>query len=313
LAHDATASIIKVFEDGTLTLITGASDIGQGSNTTMAQIAAEVLGIGLDKITVVSGDTAITPFDLGTFASRVTYISGNAVKAGAEDVRNQLFAFVSEQLEANVSDLVARDGRIFVKGSPGRGVTFAQAVKDCLYSKQGLHIIGRGNYNPDTVMVNQKTYEGHSSPAYAFGVDIAEVEVDRETGHVRVVRIGGAHDCGQAINPMAAEGQLQGAAVMGLGQTLYEELATENGQVMNPSFLEYKLPTAVDVPEHSVELVQKPDPGGPFGAKGMSEGSIIAPSPAISNAVYHAVGVRFMEIPITPEKILDGLKKKEEK
>jgi len=312
LAHDSTAAIIKVFEDGTATLLTGASDIGQGSNTTMAQIAAEELGIALDNITVISADTEITPLDLGTFASRTTFISGNAVKAAAEDVKRQLFDFVADQLEANDSNLISKDGRIFVRESPERGMSFSEAVKRCLYSKQGQHIIGRGNYNPDTVVVNQVTYEGHSTPTYAFGTQIAQVEVDRETGQVQVLRMGGAHDCGIAINPMHAEGQLEGATAGGLGQTFYENLLTESGLVMNPSFLEYKIPTALDVPEIRTELVEDPDPEGPFGAKGMSEGCQIAPAPAIANAIYHAVGVRVKELPVTSEKILEGLKAREE-
>jgi 4-hydroxybenzoyl-CoA reductase subunit alpha len=312
LAHDSTAAIIKVFEDGTATLLTGASDIGQGSNTTMAQIAAEELGIALDNITVISADTEITPLDLGTFASRTTFISGNAVKAAAEDVKRQLFDFVADQLEANDSNLISKDGRIFVRENPERGMSFSEAVKRCLYSKQGQHIIGRGNYNPDTVVVNQVTYEGHSTPTYAFGTQIAQVEVDRKTGQVQVLRMSGAHDCGIAINPMHAEGQLEGATAGGLGQTFYENLLTESGLVMNPSFLEYKIPTALDVPEIRTELVEDPDPEGPFGAKGMSEGCQIAPAPAIANAIYHAVGVRVKELPVTSEKILEGLKAREE-
>jgi CO/xanthine dehydrogenase Mo-binding subunit len=162
------------------------------------------------------------------------------------------------------------------------------------------------------VVVNQVTYEGHSTPAYAFGTQMAQVEVDRKTGQVQVLRMGGAHDCGIAINPMHAEGQLEGATAGGLGQTFYENLLTERGLVMNPSFLEYKIPTALDVPEIRTDLVEDPDPEGPFGAKGMSEGCQIAPAPAIANAIYHAVGVRVRELPITPEKILEGLKEKEE-
>ena len=233
-----------------------------------------------------------------------------AVKAAAEDVNRQLFAYVAEDLEADVSDLVARGGRIYVKGSPSRGMSFRDGVRGCLYAKE-FHILGKGLYTTPTVMVNQETYEGHSSPAYGFGADIAEVEVDRETGQVRILRIAGAHDCGQAINPMHAEGQLEGSAFQGLGQSLYEELILENGQVMNPSFLEYKVPTALDMPEIRTELVEEPDPGGPFGAKGMSEGSIIAVSPAVANAVYHATGVRCKELPITPEKVLQALKEKD--
>ena len=306
MAHDATAAIIKVFEDGTATIFTGATDIGQGSNTTMAQIAAEVLGIRIDHVAVVSGDTETTPFDFGTYSSRVTFISGNAVKAAAEDVNRQLFAFVAEKLEADPSDLVAKNGRIHVKGSPSMGMSFSEAVRGCLYSKE-FHVIGKGLYSTPTTMVNQETYEGHSTPAYGFGTDIAEVAVDGTTGRIDVIRIAGAHDCGQAINPMHAEGQLEGSAFQGIGQALYEELIPANGQVMNPSFLEYKIPTALDMPQVKAELVEEPDPGGPFGAKGMSEGSIIAVAPAIANAVYNAVGVRCKDLPITPEKILRGL------
>lgn len=313
LAHDSTAAIIKIFEDGTATLITGASDIGQGSNTTLAQIAAEELGVALEDITVVSGDTDITPFDFGTFASRVTYISGNAVKAAAKDAKQQIFNFVADKMEANVADLISRDRRIYVKGSPSMGMDFSQAVKGCLFSEEGLHIIGRGNYDPDTVVVNQITYEGHSTPAFGFGAQIANVSVNRKTGQVTVLRMSGAHDCGVAINPMHAEGQLEGATSQGLGQALYEDLVTEKGQVMNPSFLEYKIPTALDMPEIKTELVEGPDPGGPFGAKGMSEGCILAPTPAIANAVYHAVGVRIKEFPITSEKIMKALEEKARK
>jgi 4-hydroxybenzoyl-CoA reductase alpha subunit len=312
LAHDSTAAMIKIFEDGTATLITGASDIGQGSNTTLAQIMAETLGIGLEDITVVAADTGIAPFDFGTFASRVTYISGNAVKAAAEDVKKQLFEFVAEQLEANVSDLVSKDKRIYVRGSPEKGMSFAQAVKGCLYLKKGKHIFGKGIYEPNTVVVNQVTYEGHSTPAFGYGAQIAQVEVDRETGQVNVLRMEGAHDCGVAINPMHAEGQLDGATSGGLGQALYENLITERGLVMNPSFLEYKIPAALDMPEIRSLLVEAPDPGGPFGAKGMSEGVQLVPPPAIANAVYRAVGVRIKDLPITPEKILDGLEGKGE-
>ncbi|MBW2609102.1 MAG: molybdopterin-dependent oxidoreductase [Deltaproteobacteria bacterium] len=308
--HDATAAIIKVFEDGTATLLTGATDIGQGSNTTLAQIACEELGISVEDLTVISGDTEITPFDYGTYSSRVTYVSGNAVKAAAEDVKRQLFPYVAESLEADISDLVAKDGRVYVKGSPSKGMTFRDAVKGSLYSKD-FHILGRGLYTPPTVVVNHETYEGHSSPAYGFGTDIVEVEVDGLTGQVDVIRISGAHDGGQPINPMQAEGQLEGSACQALGQSLYEELVFKEGQIMNPSFLEYKIPTALDAPVIVNELLAEPDPGGPFGAKGMSEGSIIAPSPAIANAVYNAVGVWVMDLPITPEKILKGLKNKE--
>jgi 4-hydroxybenzoyl-CoA reductase subunit alpha len=312
LAHDSAAAIIKVFEDGTATLMTGASDIGQGSDTTLAQIAAEELGILLEDITVISADTFITPSDFGTFASRVTFISGNAVKAAAADARKQIFEFAAERLETNASDLISKERNIHVKGSPERGISFAEAVNGCLYSKQARHILGRGSYNPNTVVVDQVTYEGHSSPAYAFGAQTAEVTVDRETGQIDVLCIEGAHDCGIAINPMNAEGQLEGAAIGGLAQALYEELITQKGLVMNPSFLEYKLMTAMDVPEVRTTLVEDPDPEGPFGAKGMSEGCQIAPAPAIANAIYHAVGVRVKELPITPERILDLLTRKEE-
>jgi 4-hydroxybenzoyl-CoA reductase subunit alpha len=309
--YDSSAAIIKVFEDGTVTLITGASDIGQGANTTFAQIVAEELGIGVDDIAVVSGDTEITPWDLGTHASRVTFISGNAIKAAAEDVKKQIFSVVAEELEANVSDLILKDRSIYVIGSPERRMAFSQAVKASLSPKKGEHIIGRGNYNPNTVALNPITLEGHNTPTYAFGAQIVEVKVDRVTGQVDVIRMGEAIDCGIAINPMNVEGQLEGATICGLGQALYENLIMEKGLVMNPSFLEYKVPTALDVSRLKITLVEDPDPEGPFGAKGMAEGCLIAIAPAIANAIYHAVGVRITELPITPEKILKGIEEKE--
>lgn len=310
LAHDSGAAVIKVFEDGTATLITGASDIGQGANTTLAQIVAEELGLGLDDITVVAGDTEIAPLDLGTYASRVTFISGNAVKAAAEDVKKQLFPIVAEELEANVSDLVSRDRRIYVRGSPEKGMSFSQAVKMSLYSKQGQRVLGRGSYDSNTVPLNPVTFEGHNTPAFGFGAQMVEVKVDRETGQVHVLGIAGAYDCGIAINPMHVEGQVEGATIGGMGQALFEELITKGGLVMNPSFLEYKVPTSLDVPEFKTTLVGEPDPEGPFGAKGMAEGCQIACPPAIANAIYHAVGVRVKDLPMTPEKILEGLKEK---
>ena len=189
-------------------------------------------------------------------------------------------------------------------------MALSQAVKAGLLSKEGRHIIGRGGYSPETAF-NPVTSEGHYTPAHSFGAQVAEVAVDRETGQVRVVQMGGAYDCGTPINPMHVEGQVEGATIGGLGQALYENLVTEGGLVMNPSLLEYKVPTALDVPSLPIALVDNTDPEGPFGAKGIAEGCQIASSPAIANAIDHAVGIRIKDLPITPEKILEALRKKE--
>jgi 4-hydroxybenzoyl-CoA reductase subunit alpha len=230
--HAHSSATIKIMDDGTISLLTGASDVGQGSDGTLAQIAAEELGVYLEDIRVTSADTELTPVDFGTYSSRVTMFAGNAVKNAASDAKRQLFEAVAEKLEANVKDLEAKDRRIYIKGSIERGMNFKEAVLETFKAKDGMPIIGKGFYNPPPTF-NFIAGEGKPTPAHSFGSYIAEVEVDKETGEVKVKSFTAAHDCGKAINPKRVEGQLEGNIQMGLGYALSEEIYVDKGQNLN--------------------------------------------------------------------------------
>jgi 4-hydroxybenzoyl-CoA reductase subunit alpha len=303
--------VVKIYYDGAVSLITGATDIGQGCNTTLAMIVAEELGVGVEDIRVMAGDTDINPVEPGSYSSRVTIYSGNGAKMAASDAKRQLLEIVAGEMEANPDDLVSRDHRIYVKGNTERGLTFSQAIELCAKKKE-LPIIGKGHYVPIVGLPNFIKGEGDLSPAYSFGASVAEVEVDPETGKVEVVDFHIAHDVGFSINPMAVEGQLEGSTSMGLGYALTEnnEINAKTGQTMNSDFLSYKLILATEMPPvHTID-VETIDPTGPFGAKECGEGTTISPAPAIANAIYNAIGVRIKEIPITPEKVFKALEEK---
>jgi 4-hydroxybenzoyl-CoA reductase subunit alpha len=295
-AHSAV--IIKAGEGGGLDVFTGASDIGQGSDSVICQIVAEVLGLSPEDIHLTSADTHLTPPDMGTYSSRVTVAAGNAALNAAKMIKAKILELVSDELEANPADLIARDGRVAVKGSPDRFITFADTVR--LYQKQnsGAPLVAEGSYNsPDPL-----------SPTYSFGAYICEVEVSLKTGEVRIKKFTVGHDCGQPLNPLSVEGQIEGCIGMGIGYAISEQLIFEDGQTLNPSFLGYGIPTADQIPDIIVSHVITDDPHGPFGAKETGEGSLDPAAPAIANAVYNATGVRIKDLPITPEKILKGLK-----
>ena len=295
-AHSAV--IIRLGEGGGVSVFTGASDIGQGSDSVICQITAEVLGLPPEDIKLTSGDTHLTPPDMGTYSSRVTVAAGNAALNAANTVKAALFKIVSDALEANPDDLVAGDRKIYVKGSPERFFSFVDAVN--LYQKKnnGAPLVAKGTYNsPDPL-----------SPTYSFGAYVCEVEVSLKTGEIKVKKFTVGHDCGQPLNPMSVEGQIEGCIGMGMGFAVTEELISEGGQTMNPSFLGYGIPTADQMPEIKINHVVTDDPHGPFGAKETGEGSLDPTAPAIANAVYNATGVRIKDLPITAEKILKGLK-----
>ena len=299
--HDTSAAFIKIGEDGKLSLFTGLPDMGQGSHTTMAIIAAETLGIAADDVTVVSGDTDIAPFDVGAFAQRGTFTTGNAVKTACLDARKQIAKTASQKLGVKPSGLIFRDRKIYPKGAPEKAITFEDVVFDTLNSQEGRFIMGRGFYNSPTTK---------PALAYSFGAQIAEVEVDPETGMVKLLKMTVAHDVGRAINPLAVEGQMDGQVFSGMGQTLFEECIMENGQVLNQSRLDYKLPRSFEVPEVEHIIVESIDPYGPFGAKEVGEGPIACNPHAIANAVSNAIGYTIKQLPITPERVLQALRQK---
>jgi 4-hydroxybenzoyl-CoA reductase alpha subunit len=312
MSHISSGAIVKIERDGSITLLTGAADIGQGAETVISQIAAEELGVRLEDIRITAADTEITPLDPGTFGSGVTLRAGNAAKMATRAAREKLFEAVAEKIEANPVDLEVRDRWIYVRENPERGMSFQEAIKVYQYSDRPMPIIGRGSYLPPakepTTLLKE---DGNFSPAYSFMTQAAEVEVDVKTGKVKLLKMVASHDCGRAINPMLVEGQLEGSVVGGMGQALYEEVITEKGQVLNPSFLDYGIPTAMEIPSITSVEVETNDPEGPFGAKESGEGTQLAPAPAIINAIYDAIGVRFKSLPVTPEKVLEALREKE--
>ena len=314
MSHISSGAVVQVGRDGAVNVLSGAADIGQGAETVISQIVAEELGVRLDDIRITAADTGITPLDPGTFGSGVTVRAGNAAKLAAAAVKQKLFKFLADKLEANVADLVARDRKIFVKGSPEKGLTFLEALKTYQYADLPMPIVGRGSWmapaDEPTTLFKQ---DGNFAPNYSFMTQAAEVEVDLITGQVKLLRMVTAHDCGQPINPMLVEGQLEGSVVGGMGQALYENVIVEKGQMMNPSFLDYGFPTFLEMPKIEAIEIETDDPVGPYGAKEAGEGTQLSPAPAIVNAIYDAIGVDFMELPITPEKILDALEAKKKK
>ena len=309
--HDACAAIVKVNEDGTVNLLTGATDIGQGSDTVLSMIAAEELGVSLENIDFSRIDTAFTPIDIGSYSSRVTYMSGNAVKIAAADAKKQLKETAAKRLGAKVEDIEFKDGLVFVKNNPERSMTFRQLARIASNRPESKAIIGNGSYTFLTVgPFDYETGEGNASAEYSFGAEVSEVEVNIETGQVRYVQSTLAADCGMALNPMAVEGQLEGCIVQGQGQALHENFIIEQGKTINPSFADYKMPRSLDAPQIKGIPVETVTPGGPYGAKEAGEGVIISTPPAIVNAIHDAIGVWIKDLPVTPEKILKALREK---
>jgi CO/xanthine dehydrogenase Mo-binding subunit len=293
--HDTSAAFIKVQDDGTMSLIIGLPDMGQSSHTAMAIIAAEVLGVQPTDITVIAGDTDITPLDVGAFTQRGTFNTGNAVKAACLDARRQIEKTAAAKLGVKPARLVFRDRQIWPKGAPDKAVSFRQAVYDTLHSREGRFVMGRGFYNSP---------KETGTMAYSFGAQVAEVTVDPHTGIVTVDRVIAAHDVGRAINPRIVEGQIDGQIFSGMSQVLYEEMLLEDGQVMNPSRLDYKMPRSHEMPVVEHFIVESVDPFGPFGAKEVGEGPIVCTLPAIANAVANAIGAPVNDMPITPWQVL---------
>ncbi|MDP6734945.1 MAG: molybdopterin-dependent oxidoreductase [Nitrospinaceae bacterium] len=311
MSHISSGAVVQLGREGAVNVLTGAADIGQGAETVIGQIVAEELGVLLEDVRVTAADTGITPLDPGTFGSGVTVRAGNAARLAAISVKNKLFEIVSEKLEASVDDLVAEKRKIYVKGSPDKGMTLSDALKAYQYGDHPMPIVGRGSWMaPTTEPTTLLKENGNFAPNYSFMTQAAEVEVDPQTGRVKLLKMAAAHDCGKMINPLLVEGQLEGSVVGGMGQALYEDVIVEKGQVMNPSFLDYGFPTAMEMPEIEAIEVETIDPLGPFGAKEAGEGTQVSPAPAIVNAIYDAIGIDFMEMPVTPEKILKALEEK---
>ncbi|MBW2028975.1 MAG: molybdopterin-dependent oxidoreductase [Deltaproteobacteria bacterium] len=308
---DGCGAIVKIDDFGNVILITGASEIGQGSDTSLCQIVAEVLGVPYEKVTLVNNDTDITPWDVGCHASRTTFICGKAALQAAQDVRSQLLKAAAEIFGTSVDELETKDGIIYPKDSPEKGMPYDKVVRKIHFRSGGDLIIGKGFYDPPTTLLSPKDSRGNVSAAYTFASQAVEVEVDTRTGRVEILRAAVAHDIGKVINPVGLEGQIEGGVVMAMGYGLYEETQIEEGRVINPNYADYHLPTSLDAPPINIKMVETNDPEGPFGAKGVGECAAIAFAPAIANAIYDAVGVRIYSLPITPEKVYRALQQKE--
>jgi carbon-monoxide dehydrogenase large subunit len=312
LTPSTSSASVKLDEDGTLEVLSSTVDMGQGSNTVLAQIVAEELGVNFKDVKIVHPDTDVTPYDHGTSSSRSTFHMGNAVREAAADVKKKLFHLAAKQLKADPEDLAARNGIIFVKETPERQIPISQVDMGGKYMGKGAPIIGSGTFSvPEATPLDPETGQGtFSSLFWSYAAQTAEVEVDTTTGKVEVLKIVAAHDTGRVINPLKASQQIQGGVVMGVGYTLLEELIVQEGKPLNPNLRDYRIPTSLDAPEISPIFIEDPHERGPYGAKGIGEPALSATPAAIGNAIYDAIGIRIKDLPITPEKILKALKEK---
>jgi len=305
-------AMIRVQEDGrAVSLAIAAADIGQGSDTVLTQIAAEELGIPYDWVWLVDCDSVLAPLDLGSYSSRVTLMGGNAVKSAAAEVKRRILAVAGEALGVSPMALTARDGKIYVAEHPAVSVGWDEAAR-AAFSREGP-IVGTGSYRPPRGLGGeQKGSTVGTSPAYSFSTAVCEVTVDPETGYVTVDRFHDFSDAGTVINPATFHGQVEGSIIMGMGETLLEDtVIRDDGTTANPNLHDYLVPTIGDIPEIHTVAVESYEPRGPFGAKEIGEGSMLPVLGAIANAIEDAVGVRVRSLPITPEKILAGLREQD--
>ena len=301
---------IKVDRGGGVTVACGEADIGQGSDSVLAYTVAEVLGVEVKDIQLVVADTDLTPIDLGSYSSRVTFMMGNAAIDAAQKVKRLILEAAAEKLQLPVEALAARDNRIYCSDDERIGMSFAEAVQ--LAEARHGALGAMGSYTPPRLAGKFKGSGVGPSPAYSYSACVVQVDVDPETGEVKVEKVWIAHDCGRAINPLLVIGQTEGSVYMGLGEALMEEQEFRRRQHKLPSMLDYKSPTMLEMPEVETILVERTDPEGPFGAKEAGQGPLLPVPPALANAVYDAVGVRIDEIPITPDKVLKALALKAE-
>jgi len=338
---DGSGIVMKLDDFGQVSVFTGGVEMGQGFNAALMLASAEALGVTPDRVTIVSGDTATCPWDVGTHASRGAFTSCNAAIMAAEKARKKIFDLCSElfmdRVQANLkkrqekdpdfeipdldyerlfdaSELDLRENHVFLREEPDNPllrVRLDEILRAAHHKEQGRMVVSEAFYDPPNQMVDSRTGRGNLSATYIFGAQGAEVEVDLETGKVKILRFVAAHDVGKVISKQAVKGQIYGGIAQGLGYALSEEYKTHNGRNLNPNFLDYKIFSApdMDFPIH-IECIETDDKEGPFGAKGVGEPGLVPTAPAIANAIYDAIGIRIGDLPITPEKILAALEKR---
>jgi 4-hydroxybenzoyl-CoA reductase subunit alpha len=301
---------IKLDFDGSIVVLSGAADIGQGSTTILAQSVAEVLGLDLSRVRVVTGDSEVVPKDNGSYSSRVTFMVGNAAIDAANNLKAVLIAAAARKLEAKPGEVECL-GELYRAGAQDKGLTFNEVVTEAL--KDSGTITVTGNYSTIPQSHGGKKYRGAAiggTMGYSYSAQVVEVSVDDETGVVTVDKVWVAHDCGKALNRLTVEGQVQGSVWMGMGQAMSEEAAYHEGLMLTANMLDYRVPTIQDSPPIEVGIVESIDPHGPFGAKEAGEGSLAAFLPALTNAIADAVGLRFNDLPVTPDRVFAALEKR---
>jgi 4-hydroxybenzoyl-CoA reductase subunit alpha len=304
---------IKVDFDGSVVVLSGAADIGQGSTTILAQTVAEVLGLDIARVRIVTGDSEVVPKDNGSYSSRVTFMVGNAAIDAAQNLKSLLIAAAARKLEARPEDIECL-GEVYRAGAQDKGASFDEVVAEAL--KDSGTIIVTGNYSTLPASHGGKKYRGAAiggSMGYSYSAQVVEVSVDEETGVVTVDKVWVAHDCGKALNKLTVEGQVQGSVWMGMGQAMSEEAAYHDGLMLTANMLDYRVPTIQDSPPIEVGIVESMDPHGPFGAKEAGEGSLAAFLPALTNAIADAIGLRFNDLPVTPDRVFEALEKRRRK
>jgi CO/xanthine dehydrogenase Mo-binding subunit len=305
-----TTIILKMDEHGKVTVTTGCIDV-TGSNTMISQVVAEELGIELSDIQIIPVDTDNAPFDAGSSGTRTTNAVGGVARKSAAQIREKMLELAAGMMEANPNDLEIENGLVFVKGVPKSGIALAQIARQAFLLNGGPIIVSNSTTgkslqpNPDVL---QGLFFGVGAIEFIHPVQIAEVEVDPDTGHVNVIGFVSAHDIGKAINPAGVVGQINGAVAQGIGYALFEEITCQDGIILNPNGVRYLQPTSRDVPRIESVLIEDGPGRGPYGAKGIAEAPIIPTAPAIANAIYDAIRVRIKSLPITPEKILEALR-----
>jgi xanthine dehydrogenase molybdenum-binding subunit len=305
---DGCGVIAKLDDFGRLVLMTGATEIGTGSDTAMAMIAAEELGLPLSNVSVVNDDTDVGPWDVGIHASRTTFIAGNATLLAVREIKDQLAPVAAEKIGCRVDELVFAGGAVSVGSDPDRSIPVDKLARSMHFREGGTVLMGRGFYDPPNEF-QSRDMTGNVSSTYAFATHACRVRVDPETGRVTVLDFVAAHDVGKVINRHGLDGQIEGAIAQGLGYALCENVKLEQGCMLNTSFLDYKLLMARDMPRRlEIHYVETDDPEGPYGAKGVSEAGIIPIPAAVANAVADAIGVRIHELPLSPERVLATLR-----
>jgi xanthine dehydrogenase molybdenum-binding subunit len=306
---DGCGTLLKMDDFGKIDLFTGATDMGQGSDTIIAQIVAEELGLDVEDIHVIHSDTDICPWDVGSHASRTTFIAGNAALGAARKIKARLLELGAKELNAPLEKLVLQERRVAHREDPEKKIEIAKLLRKAHFSHNGQMLMAEHFYDPANENMG-KDFRGNMSMTYTFGSHGVRVKVDEETGKVRILDYVAAHDVGKAINPLLLEGQVYGGVMMGAGYALSEQVILEKGEYMNPNFRDYKILTARDVFPIQAPVLETYDKDGPFGAKGIGEPGCVPTAPAIANAIYNAVGVRIKDLPITPERVLAAIREK---